>query len=596
MKKPLRIVLLLLICCLACGAMETPKSAWSKQEAAGAYLTDAVPAQFNAIGLDPKADKNKLLEIRRARGEFESKVVAALQSSNALSAPDQSMVRNWVEQVLLAEMTTLNSDAQTGLGKMRQDFHLKIVRQTSDNNRPFLLGVVLPKVVDIATKNYHPAARINAAFIIGLMDAQEGVAGERPPKLYLAAVVELVKIIDNPASPEYLVAAALSGVQRHAEIDGQLPASERWRADVRNRVVDSMLKVIAKYDSNQAEDQPGYLLSRRAVQTLAGLNLPTADPKVAEVKTALTKVATKKEAGKWLRLDAFLALSELPIDTPKAYLDNLGQLVVYVTKDAQARVLLAQKQLQIDELIKDKTGQATAATDSAKPEASGGADEMDLERARPMAVSPRGPRGPSSFAHGTSGMSDFSEEGMFPYYLHYARIDVKLVVSAARSILGASGKTPTGLKAAYATDAETTKLIDGLERELKALLAVTDIGFVEEKPLTAAQERTLAPAEKTLRSQSHSVRVLTGLGRSAESLETLVGKVEMPKSGAALLTPSAPAVTTDVAAEPPADATDVTDATDTTDTTDTTDPADPAGEERPSGEAAGETSGGDEDR
>lgn len=552
MKKPLRIVLLLLLSCLACGVLETPKSAWSKQEAAEAYLTDAIPAQFNSSGLDPKTDRNKIADIRRVRGDFESKVVAGLQSGNALSAADQGMVRNWVEQVLLAEMTTLNADAQTGLGKMRQDFIQKIVRQTSDSNRPFLLGVVLPKVVDVASKNYHPAARINAAIIIGLLDAQEGVPGERPPKLYLAALGELLKIIDNPESPEYLVAASLSGVQRHAEIDGQLPARERLRADIRTRIVDSMLKVIAKHDSNQAEDQPGYLLSRRAVQTLAGLSLPAADPQVADVKTALTKVATKTEAGKWLRLDAFLALSELPIDTPKVYLDNLGQLVVYVTKDARARVLLAQQQVKIDEMIKDKTGQAkekkARSTGPAieGPVGATGANIGDNTGAEQA-------RGSMGGMTGMSGLSDFSEDGLFPYHLHYARIDVKLVVSAARSVLGASGKTPTGLKAAYAADAETTKLIDELEKELKALLAATDIGFVEEKPLTAAQERTMAPAEKFLRSQSNSVRVLAGMGRSSEALEKLVGKVELPKSGPASLPATTPVGTTNPPAQVPAD-------------------------------------------
>lgn len=534
MKMPQRIVLTFLVCVLALGVIASPNATCSQQDPAADYLTDAVPEQFNLVGLDPRTDRNKFSQVRSARSDFESKVSTALSSPNALSGADQSAVLNWVGQVLMAEMTTLNPDAQAKLGDLRQEFFRKIVRATSDNNRAYLLNVILPKAVDIASKNYHPAARVNAVIIMGLLDSQEGISGQRPPKPHLAALGELLKIVDDPQSPDYLVAASLSGLQRHAEIDGQLPARDRMQPAVRTMMVDSMLRLIAKYDANQTEDQPGYLLSRRAVQTLDGLSLPAADPKTAEVKAALTKVATKMEAGKWLRLDAFLALSRLPIDDPKVYLENLGQLVVYVTKDSRARVLLAQKMVKIDQLIKEKTGfaQAKKKTTSQRQRTgpmigSGGGESMRVGDGDGM---PGAGGGMGGGMGGMDGMGDFSEDGLFPFHLHYARTDVKIVVAGTRSILGTADKTPTGLKAAFADKPETVKLIDQLEKELKALLAVTDIGFVEEKPLSESQKRTMNPNELFLREQSNSVRVLAGMGQSAESLEKIVGIVELPKT------------------------------------------------------------------
>ncbi|MDP1563856.1 MAG: hypothetical protein Q8M16_20950 [Pirellulaceae bacterium] len=557
MKMPQRIVLSFLVCVLALGVFGSPNATWSRQDPA-AYLTDTVPEQFNLVGLDPRTDRNKMTQVRTARGDFESKVTAALGSANALSGADQPTVLNWVGQVLMAEMTTLNPDAQAKLGDLRQDFFRKIVRATSDNNRAYLLNsVILPKAVDIASKNYHPAARVNAVIIMGLLDSQEGISGQRPPKPHLAALRELLKIVDDPQSPDFLVAASLSGLQRHAEIDGQLPARDRMQPAVRTMMVDSMLRLIAKYDANQTEDQPGYLLSRRAVQTLDGLSLPAADPKTAEVKAALTKVATKMKAGKWLRLDAFLALSRLPIDDPKVYLENLGQLVVYVAKDSRARVLLAQKMVKIDQLIKEKTGFAQAKKKSTSQRqrtgpmiGSGGGESMRVGDGDGM------PGGMGGGMGGMDGMGDFTEDGLFPFHLHYARTDVKIVVAGTRSILGTAEKAPTGLKAAFADKPETVKLIDQLEKELKALLAVTDIGFVEEKPLTESQKRTMNPNDLFLREQSNSVRVLAGMGRSAESLEKIVGMVELPKTEtvepAVAATPTTPVSVASPTNPPPA--------------------------------------------
>jgi hypothetical protein len=500
------------------------------QGADEAYVTDAVPAQFDLLSALLTGDREKIQSTRTARSEFEGRVTNALSSSNALSAGDQEAARNWVAQVLMAEMTSTNPDIQSRLGDLRQELFRKFIRATSNEaSRNFLINnVVLPKASEIASKNYHPAARINAALVIGLLDSQEGVTGQRPPRPSLRALGTLVTLIDDPQSPEYLVAACLSGVQRHAEIDGQMPARDRMLANARQQLVDSMLKLLKKYESNQTELEPGYIISRRAIQTLGSLNLPGNDPLAVTFKQAAQRLADNSQAGPWLRLDAMLALAKLPMEDPIAYLESLGRMVVLVSKTERTRVIEAQKLIAIDKLIKDRTGMAIAKKMTS--------DRDELPADGPMgaagAVSEMGAgrsgSGGGSMGGGFMDLRGFDDSGLFPYHLHYARTNIKVVATGALEILGTRGKTPTGLKVSLSSNTEANKLIDLLDREFKKLLSVTDIGLVEEKPLTEAQRRAMDPQELSLLNQSDSVRVLAGIGKSIQALEKLVGAVELP--------------------------------------------------------------------
>jgi hypothetical protein len=530
---------------------------------ADGYLTDTVPRNYDLTGLDSSSrdDRQKITTVRTARSEVENRVTTALSSANALSAADQELVRNWVGQVLMAEMTSLNAEAQTRLGDMRQELFRKYIRATSnDNNRNFLLNsVVLPKATDVASKNYHPAARVNAALVIGQMDSVEGISGQRPPRPNLRALGALLTLIDDPQTPEYLVAACLSGVQRHAEIDGQMPARERMQVNARQQLADSMLKILNKYQTQQTEAEPGYLLSRRAMQTLAALNMPENDPQVVSFKQMANQIADNAQAGKWLRLDAMMAMSKFPLDEPVAYLERLGRLVVWVSKVERAQVLDAQKLLEIDKLIKDKTGLAMAKkkpADSSGLPADGPAGMGAGAAGAALGDKERMGGGGGSMGGGFMDLSGFDESGLFPYHLHYARTNIKVVAAAALEVLGTRGRTPSGLKVALANNADATKLIDLLDRELKKLLSVTDIGLVEEKPLTEAQRRSLDPQDLVLLDQSNSVRVLAGVGKSILALEKMVGAVDVPGATGSAATEVAVSVTPPPAVEAGSQATE----------------------------------------
>ncbi|GEM_PF-1540801 len=499
---------------------------------AGQFTVDTVPAQFDTLSLDTKKDRQTLSERRAARSDIEKKVIDALTGSGSLSASDQSAVAGWIGKVLMAEMTQTNPDVLTVLGEMRVDLFRKIVTPTSNEaNRNFLINsVIRPRAVEIVTGNYHPAARVNAAQILGLLDTQEGVSGTQAPKPSIAALGELIGIVDDAKSPDFLVAACLSGIQRHAEIDGQV--RDRMAPAARTAVINSMLNLLTKHTAELKETQVGYVLSRRAVQTLGALKIPANDAQATAVKAAIAVIAKNASAGKWLRLDAMMALSTLPLDDAKSFVTELGQLVALVTLQERQSMVVAQTQVQIEKEVNDKIGAA------------------EMKRTTKGNGPKNGPMGAGGGAGGESmalgrgegagmgagiGIDSFDESGLLPFHLHHVRTNVKLISTAARIILGTQPKASTGLKFVNSvkSDADLMTLINDLDKQLVELQKATDIGLVEEKELTENERLIMDPAKLAMLDQTTTVRVLYGLGSTVESLTGLVGEVKLPEDDAA---------------------------------------------------------------
>lgn len=505
------------------------------QEAAGAgqFLEEKIPAQFDLWTLDQKKDRQKYGERRTARSEFEKKVTDALSAANTMSGADQKNVFDWLDKVILAEMTINNQDVLTKLGDLRVDLFRRYITPTSNpENRKFLLDrVVRPKVLTIANGNYHPAARVNAVQILGLLDAEEGVSGDRPPRVDMVSLGQLVNLMRNPETPDYLVATALSGLQRTAKIDGQLPSSNRMAAAARNAIIDEMLKVITKYEGRQTESDPGYVLSRRAIQTIGSLNIGPSDPKTAAVKSAMQKIATDVQIGRWLRMDAMLVLANLPIDDPSAYVTELGKLVTLVAKQERQSMVTAQKLVEVEKDVNSRIGsaEASAATSNnndRKRAFGGGGGES--EGGQGLGGGENGFGGGGATGGGQNfGM--FAQGDLMPFHLHHLRANVKLASGAARQILGTEPKASKGLKMlpALKDDAQAMALLTRVDEQLVELQKITDIGLVEEKEITEFERLRMDPERAAMLDEPNVVRVLSGIGFAIKDLEKLVGEVKM---------------------------------------------------------------------
>ena len=548
---------------LAGVSANTPALAWlppAPVQDTVTYEQDVIPPQFDTSTLDPKADRARYQAVREARSEFESKVQSALGSSSNLNSSQQDDVRNWVGRIVLAEMTLINPDVQMRLGEMRnQLFRDYVGKATTTPNRTFLVDfVILPKVFDIAKKNYHPAARVNAIQIMNWLDLREGASGSQLPQPSRKALGNLLDLVADQNSPDYVVAAAMIGIQRQAELDGQVPNSEKMDAADRNRLVDEALKLLAKYEKTRTDSDPGYLISRRVVQSLDGLNLPENAPQFAAVKSALEKISADLDAGPWLRMDAMVALSEMPISDPAAFVKRLGQLVTRVVKLERKSMVAAQNKVVLEEQINEKTGAA-----SAKKASSSAADRMaDLggAGAAGATLGEGGGTGGGAGSYGGMNFGMFAGGDLLPYHLYYLRTNVKLATSAAQQILGTADKVRTGLK--FRQDIqqnnEAMQLINTIDAELKNLQKDTDIGLVEEKELTDRERRMMTIKQLELLDAPTIVRVLGQMSMRIEELENIVGKIELEgeKEDAEAVEAITEAAEAEVAAEASADAPD----------------------------------------
>lgn len=489
-----------------------------------AYAQDTIRQEFDLLTLDPKRDRTAYSAVRNKRSEFESRVTAALQGG-AMTPAQRSEAGSWLTQVILAEMTQDNPDVLVDLGNRREDFMRRYVNTASAANRQMLIEqIVLPKVEAIAKGDYHPAARVNAVQIMNWLDIRPYESGNLPQPSR-QALGKLVSLINDANTPEYLVATALAGIQRHAKIDGQLP-SDRMPTAARNAIVDAAINLVTKYQNNRRPDQAGYLISRRAVQILDDLNLAANDPKSGVTKTALEEVAQDGEAGPWLRMDAMAALAQMPLDDATAFVKDLGQLVTLVAKMERQQMVKAQELVKLKRQIDDKTGAAEAK----KKNKSAADRERDLGVGAGSGSMSLGQGAGMSGAGGAGGMfGGLNQADLMPFHLRYVRTNVKLAASAAEHILGTQDKAKTGLRFVQTVrgDAQLMQLINDVDKQLKALKKSTDIGLVEEKEISRT-ERLRMPAEKrALLDQPPIVRVLSEIGFQIRDLESLVGKVEL---------------------------------------------------------------------
>lgn len=499
----------------------------------GNYDQDTVPKEYDLYSLDPKLDRGEYSTRRGRRSDFEKRVTDAL-SGGALGGSGRDDATNWIGRVIMAEMTLNNPDVLTQLGSLRTDLFRRYINAASPTNRGFVINnIVVPKAAQIAKGNYHPAARVNAVQILNWLDTREGVSGSQLPSPSRQALGELVGLVNDANTPEYLVATAMGGIQRQAQLDGQVPTAEKMSGGARNAIVDVALAQLTKYQDRRTEDQPGYLISRRAVQSLDGLNLPEGDAKFSQVKSALENIAKDDLAAPWLRMDAMVALSEMPLSDPVGFIKQLGQLVARVAKEERKAMIVAQNQMSLVSQINEKTTPAeeskqqkagdSGAAPAGSPSGAGTGASMSLDGGD------GGRAGSGSGGSSYGNLSMFEEGGLLPYHLYYLRTNVKLATAAAQQIMGTQDRARTGLRFVQAIrdNDEARQLITDIDAQLKKLQTATDIGLVEEKELSDAERARMDFEEAELLDQPTTVRVLAEIGFRVRDLEALVGEVKV---------------------------------------------------------------------
>ena len=224
-------------------------------------------------------------------GKMEARVVAAAKSFCAGGNSDPRMVAAYFKRLVPAKMT--GPDALKELTPLMKDVNVLLAR--SQRSKPFLgktvADMLLPPMKALATGNYNPTARINAALILGRMDSAPADAANRvPPRPYLAALPTLVDVYKNENNVDGLRVAALLGLQRQVGLGfNQIPAAGK---DQLRSMMTALLD--SKAPVNRTDRVHAYL-QRYAVDILQQLGSSEDDGKQLGVKLIGISTAPENE-------------------------------------------------------------------------------------------------------------------------------------------------------------------------------------------------------------------------------------------------------------------------------------------------------------
>lgn len=259
-------------------------------------------------------------------GKMEARVVAAAKSFCAGGNSDPRMVAAYFKRLVPAKMT--GPDALKELTPLMKDVNVLLAR--SQRSRPFLgktvADLLLPPMKALATGNYNPTARINAALILGRMDSAPADAANRvPPRPYLAALPTLVDVYKNENNVDGLRVAALLGLQRQVGLGfNQIPAAGR------DQLRSMMTELLDSETPANRTDKVHAYLQRYAVDILQQLGTSEDDGKQLGVK--LIGISTAPENEELIALYSAAKIGSLggslkgQVDKPEDVLEGWARL------------------------------------------------------------------------------------------------------------------------------------------------------------------------------------------------------------------------------------------------------------------------------
>ena len=276
-----------------------PESAKSHLKVVLALFVIAVTLCVYAVGVSAQGEAGAAngpydtvpMHQKFGDGKMEARVVAAAKSYCAGGNSDPVMVRAYFQRFVPAKMT--GPDALKELTPLMKDVNALLAR--SQRSNPFLgkavADLLLPPMKALATGNYHPTARINAALILGRMDsAPANATGRVPPTPYLAALPTLVDVYKNENNLDGLRVAALLGLQRQVGLGfNQIPAAGR------DQLRSMMTELLDSETPVNRTDKVHAYLQRYAVDILQQLGTSEDEGKELGVKLIGISIAPENE-------------------------------------------------------------------------------------------------------------------------------------------------------------------------------------------------------------------------------------------------------------------------------------------------------------
>lgn len=280
---------------------------WVDQAVGQKHQSDPIAEKYIVpIIADPNRDERAQIAAAVRVLKTDKKLVSnMLQGRQTL---DNAVVEQFFTSYAFPKMTQTDDETLSRMGELRAEF-LKdyLSERVKGSNRIFFIEqVALPRIRAIAGGNYHPAVRLNAVLLAGLIN---GVEPSRSalPQVSTPTIGLLLDVVSADQVPEYLKVGAMTGIHRNAMFDGKLPQSQMpgpERTRIENLASAIMTRKAAGQDQWTAD--VNYWLRRRAIQTLGFLKSSNYAPE-------LIAILNDTQEKNWIRLDATTALKDMQL-------------------------------------------------------------------------------------------------------------------------------------------------------------------------------------------------------------------------------------------------------------------------------------------
>lgn len=426
-------------------------------------------------GLDPADDagaKRIVAQNKSALGKMRGQVRGILEGKGTF---DEVLVNGYFEKILFAEMTQTSDEDFEQLPKRRQDFFTQFVYRAAPSMHTHLVNnITLPRMQQIVENKtfkdeeatWHPAVRYNAMLIIGRLNSAEAVTrgNVKLPVAHAGARAYMLDKFTDPALDDGIRVAALLGLLRHAELDGQLAAGERMDGKQKRDIINAMKDVIDAPPGNRTPEGHAWL-QRRAIQVLGALRDPgavEAETPVGGVAALLMGIINDESKRMSYRCAAAAAYGKL-VFPPSAKFDKVRA----VDDLARIAVKACQDELEFMKFQLDKLAEETG----------------PVRGGRPVAVAPE------------AQVTELSK-----YQLDRSRRAIKFPVDCIQNAIGKNDRS--GARRAITDQAQKT-YADTLAKSLYQLYQATNVGMKKDdatptQSFEQAVSRRLQDVQKTL--------------------------------------------------------------------------------------------------
>lgn len=314
-------------------------AAWAQEEPAeapaSAYSQLEIPDSLDERN-KPKSD---LPAVRKKLQDLKVLVNGVLSGEQPLQ-PNQAQFDGYYLQYVFPQLTWLKTiespENFNSLYRTRSMFMVDL-RRASPPVHDHMLPMAFEKLKEIASGDFHPAARINAMLIIVELNQKEMVRSGTvtPPDPYLPALPFLVDVLEDKNQIDGVRVVALLGILRQIQWDSRIRESQAQGTKQQITKVDDALRdrinQLALAIINAAAPPPGRTveghawMQRRAIDVLGALG--TIGTNVNAASTIENMVGDDK-APLSLRCGAAeaLGLINLPPETKLSATETAGKL------------------------------------------------------------------------------------------------------------------------------------------------------------------------------------------------------------------------------------------------------------------------------